>query len=505
MPKKKAEGLDLTPKQYDMIYKHEDVDEIFYGGAAGGAKSEGLLRFALRRRQECPGSVGLMLRKTFPELEKSLIRKSRKFYHHFAKWKEGKKLWEFPNGSIQEFGYVEKEIDVEQYQSAEYDDICFDELGHFNKYPYIYLASRLRPRQPPKGLRDQKGKLVLPWKGLMRAAGNPGGIGHNWIREHFVQNGRNRVNKVYDDEEHTYKTRLFIPAALDDNTLMTRKERAEYRGWLNKLPDNERRMLRDGDWEFNPGAAFPELARTTHGYDPKKYPVPDWATIVTSYDFGHAKPFSIGWWWIDRDGRAFRFAEWYGWNGKADVGIRMAMPDVAQGIHERETALGISGRVVQRPADPSIFAKKPDYKGGGQGPGPGEMLSESGIYMTPSDNNRFLGKQQLHERLRVPEDGSMPMMMISNDCEQFWRTVPSIPIDDKKPEDTDTDAEDHTYDEVRYFCMSRPITPETVKPLKSKMDKIMGRIHEPAHDIDEFVETFRLEEDVNVGNNDGMH
>lgn len=482
-----SEPLELTPKQYEMMYTYEDVDEIFYGGQAGGAKSEGLLRFALRRRIECPGSVGLMLRKTFPELEKSLIRKSRKFYPRFAKWSESKKLYQFPNGSIQEFGYVEKDIDVEQYMSAEYDDIEFDELGHFNEYPYVYLASRLRPRQPPKG------SGIKPWKGLMRAAGNPGGVGHQWIRARFVQNGRGKVIKVFDEEEHTYKTRLFIPSTLGDNTLMSLRERTEYRGWLNKLPEAERRMLRDGDWEFNPGAAFPELSRKTHGYDPKQIPVPKWAPILRSYDFGHAKPFSIGWWWIDYDGRMWRFAEWYGWNGNPDTGIRMAMPDVATGILKREKALGIEERVVQSPADPSIFAKKPDYKGGGQGPGPGEMLAESGIFMAPSDNNRFLGKQQFHERLRIPEDpDERPMAMISNDCEQFWRTVPAMPMDDKNPEDVDTDAEDHVYDEARYGFMARPISPEAQKPPETDMEKLINRIVEPDHSLEEFNNAYGL-------------
>lgn len=492
------EALKLTPKQHEMIYVHEDVDELFYGGQAGGAKSEGLLRFALRRRIECPGSVGLALRKTFPELERSLIRKSRKFYHPYAKWKEAKKRWDFNpqfDGSIQEFGYVDKETDLDQYQSAEYDDILFDELGHFKENVYTYLMSRLRPRAPKPGLKYPDGTLVKPWKGLMRSAGNPGGIGHNWIRARFADACRNKVIKVFDEEEGTFKSRLFIPATLGDNTLMTPKERREYRAWLNMLPEAERRQLRDGDWDFNPGAAFSELTRKTHAYDPKEIPVPKWAPIIMSYDFGFGKPFSIGWWWVDYDGRLWRFAEWYGWNGKPDTGVRMAPSMIGRGIIEREKKMDIHDRVISRPSDPSIFAKKANYKGGGLGPSPADMMADVGIFLSPSDNSRILGKQQFHERLRVPDDGERPLAMISNECTQFWRTIPSLPLETEGVnayEDVVTDSEDHIYDEARYCFMSRPIMPEFRKPDDTDVEKIIKRIITPEELFEEAFGTFDL-------------
>jgi hypothetical protein len=462
--------IKLTIQQYEMIYKYKDVDEIFWGGAAGGGKSEGLLMFALLRRLRCPGSVGIAFRKTYPELERSLIRKSKKYFHPFAEWKEAKKQWEFKKeygGGIQEFGYIDQDRDVEKHQSAEYDDVQFDELGHFNEYPYVYMMSRLRPRQPPKGWKGE------PWKGLMRSYGNPGGIGHQWIRDRFVYKGREEIYKDYDPEEGTYKTRLFIPAKLDDNTLMTPQARKEYRAWLNKLPDAEKRMLRDGDWEFTPGAAFQELSRESHGYNLADIPTPGWAPILMSFDFGYARPFSVGWHWIDYDGRMWRFAEWYGFDREKLMGI------------ERE-------RVINRPADPSVFAKKADYKGGGQGESVADIMAEAGVFLTPSDNNRLLGKQQFHERLRVPEDGERPMYMISNECTHFWRTLPSLPLDDKKPEDVDTDAEDHVYDESRYGMMSRPITPESRKPDDSPVQKVINRIIEPATRIEDLTEIHDL-------------
>src|SRR5574343_513255 len=125
MAENKNATFDVTPKQAKMLNELADVDEILWGGQAGGGKSEGLLLFALIRRMQNPKSIGLMLRRTFRELDKSLIRKAKfGIWGKYAKWNEEKKLFIFPNGSIQEFGYLETDNDLLQYQSAEYDDIC---------------------------------------------------------------------------------------------------------------------------------------------------------------------------------------------------------------------------------------------------------------------------------------------------------------------------------------------------------------------------------------------
>ncbi len=313
--------LKVTPKQDKMINELESVDEILWGGQAGGGKSEGLLLFSLKRRLQSPGSVGLTLRKTFRELDKSLIRKAKfGVWGQFAKWNEEKKMYIFPNKSIQEFGYLETDNDLHQYQSAEYDDICFDELTHFPEHQYSYMKSRLRPRGCKKG--------------LMRSATNPGNIGHAWVRNYFVLPARNKIYKVWDDDTHREMTRYFLPACLDDNTLMSEEERAQYRSWLNQLREQERRQLRDGDWDYIPGAAFSEWDPKVHTGPP--IDIPKWVRFTMSFDFGHAKPFSCGWWWCNYDGVAYRAFEWYGYNGRDDEGIRLTPSQIAKGIKERE-------------------------------------------------------------------------------------------------------------------------------------------------------------------------
>lgn len=477
----------VTPKQAKMIIDLDHVDEIFWGGAAGGGKSEGLLLYALLRRLQCPGSVGIMFRKTFPDLDRSLIRKSLRGgqYSQFAKYNESKRRWTFFNGSIQEFGHCERDSDVYQYQSAEYDDIEFDELTHFHEFQYTYMKSRLRQATGGK------------WRTQMRSASNPGNVGHSWVKSYFVDPAFDQEYKEFDADLGEDKSRYFLPARLNDNTLMSPKNRALYRSWLKQLPEDERKMLLEGNWDFVPGAAFAEFSRDIHVCDP--VPVPEWAQILCSFDWGFGRPFSVGWWWIDYDGRMWRFAEWYGWSGKANTGIRMAPRDVAKGILQREKAMGLENRNIQRVADPAIEHKNPNLKKGGLGPSVGEMMGEEGVFWSPGDNDRLQGIAQMHERLRRPdEENELPMMMIYSTCHQWLRTTPTLVLDDKTFEDIDKEQEAHAYDESRYACMDRPIAPRHLKPEDSYEARICKDITEPGtsemRDLEEMYEMSAGEE-----------
>ena len=97
-------------------------------------------------------------------------------------------------------------------------------------------------------------------------------------------------------------------------------------------------------------------------------------------------------------------------------------------------------------------------------------MSQEEVFFAPADNDRIQGKQQLHERLKVQEDG-LPLIMVYDTCTHFLRTVPSLKLDDNNMEDIDTDMEDHVYDETRYFLMSRPIIPHRLQKKRSRYDK----------------------------------
>lgn len=456
MPTDAGIDIELTPKQRYLLQELADVDSVLYGGQAGGGKSEGLLAFALQRRMQYPGSYGLLLRRTYPELEKSLIRKSYEWFGSFAKPKNEGKEWRFANGSIQEFGYCGNEQDVYQYQSAEYDDIGFDEASHFTEFQLIYMQSRLRPRSAPKG--------------LIRYASNPGNIGHGYLKANFVDVAR---DKVYTDQHG--RTRYFLPAALGDNTLMSKHERDEYQLWLSTLPERERKQLEQGDWDYVPGAVFSELDRRVHGIDPAD--PPDWLNtyfdvktmtprqginVFRVGDWGYAKPFAYFWAFSTYDGRIVVFKEWYGCRDDGEgknIGLKLITREQAKHIKQYEQANKIIPNLMV--CDASIWDRPQSQSNKAERlPSDAEIFAEEGVYWDRDTSkmakrSRKQGTQQMHDRLRLDGD-SKPGLYIFLTCTNFWRTVPVLQPDKLDPDCYDTDMEDHAADPIRYLCSARP-------------------------------------------------
>jgi len=93
--------------------------------------------------------------------------------------------------------------------------------------------------------------------------------------------------------------------------------------------------------------------------------------------------------------------------------------------------------------------------------------SAPGIYFRPGDHVRIPGKMQVHERLRFNAEGK-PKLQVFSTCQEFIRTIPALPYSLTDPEDIDSDAEDHIYDETRYFCMARPLPTKEDKAKKHR-------------------------------------
>lgn len=195
--------------------------ECFYGGAAGGGKSVGLLMCALQYA-DCAGYASLLLRRTYTDLSlpgalmdiaNQWLRETDAVYSALTH------TWTFPSGATLTFGFLENENDKYRYQSSEFQFIGFDELTQFTESQYLYLFSRLRK------LHDSH----LPLR--VRAASNPGGIGHEWVKERFI--------------EQMTPGRLFIPATLQDNPFL---DKVAYEDSLHKLDPITQAQLLHGDW-----------------------------------------------------------------------------------------------------------------------------------------------------------------------------------------------------------------------------------------------------------------
>lgn len=399
--------------------------ELLYGGAAGGGKSDALLMEGLRQIDH-PHYRAIYFRRTFPNLQKMIDRSWEIFPHHGGKWNGELKRWQFPSGAIYKFGHMKDESDKYNYQSDEYAYIAFDELTQFTETQYLYLHSRCR--SPHAGMRC-----------YIRAASNPGNIGHAWVKRRFIDPIPPYQTLI---DEKTGLSRCFIPAKVYDNKILVDADPL-YLKRLEGLPENDRRMLLEGDWDVFAGQAFAEIRRGVHVVKPFSLH-PGWFKFA-SLDWGYSKPFSIGWWAVDADKRLVRYRELYGWNGSPDVGCKRSARDVAEEAFASGAAEGVKHMV----ADPACW-----HKLGHEGPSIAEAFENAGFFMEKANNDRLLGKQTLHNRLDEKNDEGIPMILVFNTCNQWGRTLPELIVDEKRPEDVDTTQEDHPYDETRYAIMS---------------------------------------------------
>jgi hypothetical protein len=265
----------------------DEPSEVFYGGAAGGGKTDWLLMGALEH-VDVPGYAALLLRRTFQELALpgALMDRSKQWLTASdAHWSEALKRWTFPSGATLAFGYLETDADVYRYQSAEFQYVGFDELTEFPEAHYTFLFSRLR--------RPSKGTLAsVPLR--MCAASNPGGIGHGWVKKRFPIDGKPRGRRV------------FIPAKIADNPHLDAKA---YRASLARLNPTLQRQLEAGDWTVAEGLAFVEWRREIHCVP--EFAVPPHWNRWEFMDHGIANPCA---WYVaatDEQGSSVVFDSYY--------------------------------------------------------------------------------------------------------------------------------------------------------------------------------------------------
>ena len=179
---------------------------------------------------------------------------------------------------------------------------------------------------------------------------------------------------------------------------------------------------------------------------------PEQWPIYRGFDWGYARPFSVGWYAVAPGGTLYRIRELYGCSGEPNTGVKWTAEKVGQKIWEIEHEdPNIVGRDIYGVADPAIFARD-------GGPSIAEEMEKSQVYFEKAKHDRIQGKMQCHYRLAFDEDGH-PMFYVFNTCKHFIRCIPSLVYSETDVEDVDTAQEDHNYDEWRYVNMSRPIEP----------------------------------------------
>ncbi len=444
-----------SPQEKQRIFMERPEYEALYGGAAGGGKSEALVIEALRQAH-IPHYRALILRKTGPELSELLDKAQRYYPRAFpgVRYNSVSRTFVFPSGAKIVFGSMQHAKDRSKYQGRAFDFIAFDELTHFTFEEYSYLFSRNRPSGP--------GTRVY-----IRATANPGGIGHAWVKARFIAPAppmtpmTEKVSFTGPDGEVVTREqkRIFVPSTVFDNEALLKND-PDYVLRLAAMPEAEKQALLYGSWDSFSGQVFTEWKNDpagrktrlgTHVIEPFAIPA-DW-DVWCSLDWGYAKPFSVGWYAVDRERRLYRIREYYGCAGEPDRGLLLEPSAVAREIAriEREDP-NLSGRRIRRVGDPAIWQCAGTES-------IGSLFERERIYFERGDNSRIPGKMQVHHRLAFDGNG-VPMLYVFSTCENLIRTLPALTYSHTDPEDVDTAGEDHAYDELRYVCMRNPIAPK---------------------------------------------
>lgn len=413
---------------------------VAYGGARGGGKSWFVRWKAILLCLFFAGIKILITRKTYRELRNNHIAPLLLILNGIAVYNKSDKCFTFENGSTIWFGYCAHDKDLGQYQGAEYDVWFADEAGQFLEKWLVEIDACVR------------GANNFPKRTYYTL--NPGGPSHGYFKRLFIE-------RRFTEDEHP-EDYAFVQALVQDNTALMELQ-PEYKRSLEKLPAKLRKAWLEGDWNIFEGQFFEDFIddpqhykdRTyTHVIDPFEIGS-DWK-IYRSFDWGYAKPFSCGWWAVDHDGIVYRILEFYGCNGTPNEGMKWTPNKVFSEIQkiEREHRW-LAGKKIYGVADPAIWDAE-------TGESIAEVAEKYQVYFEKGDHKRIPGWMQVHYRLAFDENGRPEMYIFSN-CKAFIRTMPLLQYDEHKPEDLDTDGEDHVADEVRYFLMTRPIKPKELK------------------------------------------
>ena len=395
--------------------------EVLFGGAAGGGKSFGQMADALIFALKYPRSKQLVLRRTFPELDKSLIRTSLALFpREIYSFNSSSHTGRFKNGSTVDFGYLAAENDVYQYQSAEYDVVRFDELTHFTENQYVYLLSRVR------------GANGYPKQ--IKSSTNPGGIGHVWVKRRFIEPAPAATRFLGE----VGLSRIFLPSYLDDNRFLSEGDPG-YRARLAALPEREKRALLFGDWDIFEGQYFDEFDGRRHVITP--FEIPSHWRRYRTVDYGLDRLACL-WIALSPDGVAYVYREFCESN--------LPISEAARGILERGAK---DENVYATLAPPDLWGRSQE-----SGKSKATLFSEYGVPFTKTSNDRECGWLAIKELLRsVP-----PRLQIFDCCRELIRCLPALTVDKLRPTDCAIEPHEitHAPDALRGFAIfhSRPAT-----------------------------------------------
>lgn len=476
------------------------ADIILFHGTRGPGKTDWQL---MKFRQGVGQGYGRFWRgiifdREYKNLD-DLISKSMRWFPEFddgARFISSKSdyKWVWPTGEELLFRAIKKEKDYWGYHGQEFPYIGWNELTKYptgelfemmmscNRTSFLPEKYPVTPDGTPWKPGSRQEKILLPDIHLqVTATCNPYGAGHNWVKKKFINKSPrgkilrtsiNVFNPRTQQREDIVKTQVHIFGSYRENKYLT----PEYVAELETLTDkNKREAWLYGNWDIVAGGMFDDVWDSLH-HVVKPFTIPNSWRIERAFDWGSSAPFSVGWWAVSDGtdfqtadgtwrssvrGDVYRIREWYGTSGKTNSGLMMLAKDITAGIIERQLNWSIHNRTHPGPADNSIndvvngnsiaadMAKSVRVKGS----------VYSGVRWRASDKSsgsRKAGweklRKMLSQALPTKEGGprERPGLFVFDCCTYFIDLFPSLPRDEKDPDDVDTESEDHIGDETRY-------------------------------------------------------
>lgn len=409
--------------------------ETLYGGAAGGGKTAALAAEAITEALATPGTKIYLFRRSLKELKQSLYQEIMRQIAPYQNISDSLKqviitynsqdsIFKFSNGSYIQMAYLDNVADRYRYQSAEIHLLLIDELTHFNFDDYEYLKTRVRSDA------SHKPRIMC--------ATNPGGVGHGWVKDYFITVAEPET--IYQGSNGF--SRIFIPAKVDDHPNVV--FRSNYRKVLEAIADEQlRKALLDGDWNTFQGQVYREFRRDRHIITAVPKEVLDVSEKYIGFDWGFNDP---------------ACAIWLAVAPENEQGVRAiyAYREVYQNqTTVEEWAKIIDSYIMEEPIEFMILPHDCYSRLGGNRT-IASVFEEHDIPIVRADSLSHAAKMHrialLHQLFAEAPDG-YPYLQIHDKCANLIRTVPDLPYDEHKPEEINSNAEDHAFDALTYGLM----------------------------------------------------
>jgi hypothetical protein len=459
-----ASALENVDAQIPLHYRQlqallTDSNELLYGGAAGGGKSYLLRAAAIHWCSKVPGLMCFLFRRHYPDLISNHMEGPSSFRQMLAPLVQAGKCnmiqmeIRFDNGSKIFLRHCGHEKDLMIYQGSEIHLLLMDELTHFTESMYRFLRGRVR-----------LGNFVVPYPyqaciPRIINASNPGSIGHHWVKQTFVDNGPESIWLA--PKEEGGMRRQFLPATVTDNPSLLEND-PMYLQRLEGLGDPALvRAMLHGDWNVVAGSMFGDKWRFDR-HVCKPFAIPASWEIWRGGDDGYSAPAAIHWVTQNPDTHTFyvigeiyktgmlpdRLSDWI---LHRDKRIKIAWD---------EDIIELNQESLNGEMDSAAFADI----GSGR-PSRAKQMNERGCAWFPVEKgtgSRVMRVQMMHKALssnpREPKnkDGEhKPGFQVFNTCTELIRTLPTLPVSSKDPEDVDPDSETHAFDSVTYAMCRR--------------------------------------------------